>query len=424
MSNTNIQLLLTGNELMSGDVVDTNSALIAKLLIDKGIKVTRKVTIEDNLSLLAEEITAISKAADILIINGGLGPTTDDLTAEALAKACMQPLEEHPVAKKHLAQWCKKRGVSLSNANLKQATLPQGAEVVDNPIGSAVGFQINLNGCLIICTPGVPRELEAMLNTSILDLIEQKVGNENQYKILRLLTFGLGEAKLQQLLLDKCPDWPTEVTLGYRAASPMLEVKLIIKSMQHQPILDKCYQHLKSLLGDHILTIINKKPPTMAELVLTLLKEKNQTITTAESCTGGLIASLLTRIAGSSQAFEAGYVTYSNDIKHKAIGVRKDTLQQHGAVSEAVVREMALGALNASDANYAIAVSGVAGPSGGSKEKPVGSVWIAWGTAKQLHSHYFLIQGNREYFQNMVAVRALDLIRRELIETDELPFYM
>lgn len=424
MSHTNLQLLLTGNELMTGDIVDSNSALIAKYLMDLGIKVNRKVTIEDDLDLLVAEIVHMSHTADVLIINGGLGPTTDDLTAEALALACQQPLVENPTAKQHLAQWCKQRGVALSAANLKQALLPENAQVVHNPLGSAVGFKVSLNQCTIICTPGVPSELEAMLTDSILTTISQQIGKTQQHQVKRLLTFGLGEAKLQQLISDQFADWPSEVSLGYRAASPMLEVKLIIKDTSHRPLMNGCFQQLKTLLGNHILTEITHQPPTMAELVLTLLKDKNQTITTAESCTGGLIASLITRIAGSSQAFEAGYVTYSNEIKHKAIGVKQQTLAQHGAVSEAVVREMALGAIQASGADYAIAVSGVAGPSGGSKEKPVGSVWIAWGTNENLKSRYFLIQGNREYFQNMVANRALDLIRRELLSSIETPFYM
>jgi nicotinamide-nucleotide amidase len=177
------------------------------------------------------------------------------------------------------------------------------------------------------------------------------------------------------------------------------------------------------LLNDHIIEEIKEKPHSLAELVLQLCQQKNSKLTTAESCTGGLIASELTKVSGSSASFEAGFVTYSNTMKSKLLNVEKSILEQYGAVSEETVRAMAEGALAIANADLVIAVSGIAGPNGGTEEKPVGSVWIAWGTKECLHSQYFCIKANREYFQRTVAARSLDLIRRMLLESTKKPFY-
>ncbi|GLX77056.1 nicotinamide-nucleotide amidohydrolase PncC [Thalassotalea insulae] len=423
MTQLNIQLLLTGNELMTGDIVDSNSAMIAQQLLPLGLTISRKITVADDLNMLANEIKSISEQADILIINGGLGPTVDDLTAQALALAMNSHLQQHPQALEHLTQWGQQRGITLDQANLKQAMLPAGASIIDNSIGSAVGFACHYQGCDIYCTPGVPKELAIMLEQQIIAKIKQQVPHSVHYQVKRYQVFGIGEAKLQQMITQAFPQWPAEVLLGFRAASPMLELKLSIKEQQAQPLLQHWQEKLFELLGDHILTTIDNDMPTMAQHVIKLLTAQGKTLTTAESCTGGMIASLLTNIAGSSKAFEAGFVTYSNEMKTKMVNVSPKTLTAHGAVSEQVVLEMAQGALSQADADYAIAVSGIAGPDGGTAEKPVGSVWLAWGNQHQLNSHYFCIKGKREYFQLMVANRALDLIRRQLINSPQTPFY-
>ncbi|GAA6205267.1 CinA family nicotinamide mononucleotide deamidase-related protein [Thalassotalea sp. SU-HH00458] len=408
---------------MVGDIIDSNSAMIAQYLLPLGASIERKVTVADDIELLIHEIQTISKQADVLIINGGLGPTIDDLTAQALAKSCQLPLTEHPSAVNHLQDWASRRGIPLDKTNLKQAMLPQSVNIIENRTGSAVGFHLNFQQCDIYCTPGVPSELAIMLQEEVIPLIQPKLSQHQHYQVLRLHVFGLGESTLQALLVEKFPAWPKEVDIGFRASSPFLELKLTIHQKQHIESLTTCRDKLYHLLGDHILSQLNDKTPTMAEYVLHLLQQKNQSICTAESCTGGLISSLLTNIAGSSKSFEAGYVTYSNKAKQQMLDVSNETLQQYGAVSEQVVIEMAQGALAKSDATYAIAVSGIAGPDGGSKEKPVGSVWIAWGSDKKIKTVYLCIKGTRRYFQTAVANRALDLIRRELIASTQQPYY-
>lgn len=414
-----VQLLLTGNEIMSGDTVDSNSAMIARRLDELGIGIYRKVTVGDDPALLARELAAMTTEAGLVIVNGGLGPTVDDLTAEILASVAGVGLEQHPEAVAHLEQWCAGRNLSLNEANLKQAMLPAGCVVVDNPIGSAVGFEMQIGGCRVICTPGVPSELARMLDLIVASLAAGQ-GRPLERSILRLQTFGLGESTAQQIIADNIPDWPPEVELGFRAGAPQMEIKLTVDRSDALAARDQCLSRLQALFGDHIL---GEGDTLLAERVLQLLRERGETLTTAESCTGGLIASMLTRIPGSSDAFHAGFVTYANHIKHGLLDVPAADLEQHGAVSEEVVRAMALGALEKSAADHAIAVSGIAGPGGGSADKPVGTVWLAWGGRESLRTRCLCWPVERSLFQTMIAAAGLDMIRRSLLGIDQEPRY-
>lgn len=423
MTIAKVHLLLTGNELMTGDIVDSNSAMIAQQCKAIGIKISRKVTLADDLDLLAKEIEHLTKEADVLIINGGLGPTTDDLTAQALALATQRSLKQHPIALAHLKTWCEQRNAHLGKANLKQALLPENCNIIANRIGSAVGFSLTLNDCQIFCTPGVPSELNIMLDEEIIPELASQSNFTAEMDITRLQLFGIGESTLQSMLVKNFPNWPKEVEVGFRASSPLIELKLTVEKNEYLSIKIDLIKKIKVLLNDHIIEEIKDKPYSLAELVLQLCQQKNLKITTAESCTGGLIASEITKISGSSSSFEAGFVTYSNNMKSKLLHVDENILEQHGAVSEQTVIAMAEGALAIAEADLVIAVSGIAGPNGGSAEKPVGSVWIAWGNKDKIHSKYFCIKANRENFQRMVAARSLDLIRRLLIESSQTPLY-
>ncbi|MFT6154696.1 MAG: nicotinamide-nucleotide amidase [Bermanella sp.] len=419
MAQLNVQLLLTGDELMTGDIIDTNSIKVADALMPLGLVLQRKVVVGDQLKALVNEIQMLSKTADVLIINGGLGPTIDDLTAQALAEAIQQPLQVHDQAMADLTAWCKRRNYPLNEPNKKQAILPVGVEIVSNETGSAPGFKINHNNCEIICTPGVPSELERMLKTGIVPLL--KALSPNEYtRVAKYQVFGLGESSVQKILAETFPLWPEDVELGFRAAFPMLEVKLTVRSKHGVNALATWMSHVETTLSAHI---IGKGDIGLPEQLVRLLIAKNKTLALAESCTGGLIASKVTSVAGSSQVFEAGIVSYSNSIKHKILAVKERTLLEHGAVSKEVVIEMANGVLNISGSDYAVAVSGVAGPGGGSDEKPVGTCWIAWGANNALKTKKLFFPGSREYFQQYIAMVALDLIRRELLAIEEQPLY-
>jgi len=415
-----VQLLLTGNELMSGDTVDSNSAMIARRLATLGLAVGRKATLGDDPGALVAELGAMAAAAEVVIVNGGLGPTVDDLTAAVVAEAAGVPLAEHPAALAHLEHWCAGRGLPLDDANRKQALLPAGCAILPNARGSAVGFAVNLGSCRVYCTPGVPGELTTMLEPVCVDITARWPGL-TAVDILRLQTFGLGESTAQQLIADdRGTPWPPAVTLGFRAGAPQLEIKLAITDPAATAARDACLARLEALFGDHI---IGRGDASLAGALLALLRARGLTVTTAESCTGGAIAAALTRVPGASAAFEAGYVTYSNTIKTRTLGVREDTLARHGAVSGAVVREMAAGALDRSGADLALAVSGVAGPAGGTPAKPVGTVWLAWGDREQLDTVCLHWPVERALFQTMVTALALDLLRRRLLDLPPLPRY-
>ena len=415
----NVALLLTGNELMSGDTVDSNSSRIALALGERQIAVSKKITVGDDPALLRASLRELCREAGVVIINGGLGPTEDDLTAEIVAEVAGEQLADHPDAIAHLEEWCEKRGLELNASNLKQAHLPASADLVDNPIGSAVGFTVEIEGCLVITTPGVPVELTAML-PEICERIGDRVGSGTTY-IRRLQTFGIGESTIQELVNARSSDWPEGVVLGFRSGLPQLELKLQVYDESLLEARDRAETLLTELIGDHI---IGEDSDQLAMALQRALVEQAMSVTTAESCTGGLIASLITKEAGSSQVFGAGFVTYANASKQKVLDVPESELSSHGAVSEPVVRSMLRGALAKASADIGIAVSGVAGPGGGTEEKPVGTVWLAWGTETKNDAIRLQIPGSRERFQILVAAIGLDLMRRQVLNLPPIPHYI
>lgn len=414
-----LNLLLTGNELMTGDTVDSNSAMIARYMATHGWKVRKKLTVGDDLDELIAALQLLARDCDVLLVNGGLGPTVDDLTAQALASACSVKLAENPIALQHLEQWCGRIGIAINAANRKQAILPLGCTIVANPIGSAVGFSMQLGNCRVICTPGVPRELDAMLAQEIMPQLQRDFPSSGA-SVQRFTLFGIGESALQQKISDAIPDWPTAVELGFRVSFPQLELKLSTANAQARAAIEEIWPRLQPIIGD---VLLGEGDITLPQLLVDLLRARGKKITVAESCTGGLIAASITQIPGASAVFDAGFVTYSNAMKHSLLQVDAQALRDEGAVSERVVREMARGALQHSGADYAIAVSGIAGPDGGTEEKPVGTVWIAWGSSGHLKTKRLHVRFKRLDFQKYVTWAGLDLIRRELLGITSEPSY-
>jgi len=407
-----ISFLLTGNELMSGDTVDSNSAAISQSLKDINLVPIIKKVVGDDLPMLVSSIKELADQSDVLIVNGGLGPTVDDLTAQALSQATSSELVQHPEALSHLEQWAAPRGFVLTESNLKQAELPAICDVIPNPHGSAVGFQCIYNGCLILCTPGVPSELIPMVENHLLPRIKEYGSIEASNHITRLRLFGITESGLQDIVNNVFPDWPAEVDLGFRVQLPLIEVKLTTVGDQHlalnQQWTDKFSQHFSDY-------IVGRDGLRLSQALNNALLQANKKISVAESCTGGAIAAGITSEAGSSAVFEAGFITYANQIKQSVLGVSEQSLQQHGAVSEAVVKEMVAGALRVSGADIAVATSGIAGPTGGSDTKPVGTVWLAWGSGSEIRARRFYLPIGRVGFQRTVTAIAMDLVRREIL---------
>jgi nicotinamide-nucleotide amidase len=407
-----LRLLLTGNELMAGDIIDSNSAMIAATIVPLGWQIEQKVTVGDQLTLLCEQIDSLCESADVLLINGGLGPTVDDLTAQALAQVTGVDICEHPQALQHLQHWCKRLGFSLSAANRKQAMLPRHCDIIDNTRGSAVGIRLVHKGCMVLATPGVPSELKYMLDDCIIPLLQSQFESD-KIRIHRLGSFGLGESSIQQRITEQLPDWPADIDLGFRASMPVLEVKLSASNAISDDTLNYWHQRVAALLEDHLLGDI---PISLPESLIQALRQNGKTLCTAESCTGGLIASQITSVAGASDVFPGGVVSYSNTLKQQLLGVSASSLELHGAVSQEVVLEMARGALAKTGADTVLAVTGIAGPTGGTNEKPVGTVWISWGDTQQLQSMQFTLAFERHNFQMWAAAIAMDLLRRQLLK--------
>ncbi len=410
-----ISLLLTGNELMSGDTVDSNSAYIAQSLKDLGQVPYIKKVVGDDLTLLVESITELSAVSDVLVINGGLGPTVDDLTALALARATSTSLQQHVDAIAHLERWAKPKGFMLTESNLKQAELPEGCEIIDNPVGSAVGFRCDHNGCLVLCTPGVPSEFKLMVEQQILPLIKEHGRLTETGLVTRLRLFGVTESGLQDIVNAKFPDWPAEVDLGFRVQLPVIEVKFTSFGDDAKALNLRWAQRFSDLFSDFV---IGEDDTRLSQSLNRALESQGKSIVTAESCTGGAIAAGITSEAGASSVFHGGFVTYSNEMKTSALGVNPDTLEKYGAVSKETVIEMAEGALAVSEADLAVAISGIAGPTGGSESKKVGTVWIAWGCTGKIRARRFFLPIGRFAFQRTATAMAMDLVRRELLGLD------
>lgn len=415
-----LNVLMTGNELMAGDIIDSNSAMVAENLEPLGWRIHKKVTVGDDLPLLCAEIDRLCGEGDVLLINGGLGPTVDDLTAVAMAQVCGRTIEDHPDALAHIEQWCQARNQQLSQANLKQAKLPAGCDIIANGRGSAVGIRIEHRGCLILATPGVPSELRQMLADEIVPLLQARFASDF-IRTLRLGVFGLGESNVQENLSEVIPDWPEDVELGFRASMPVLEVKLTARGAHLDDTLAACRHRVEQALSHHI---IGELPLSLPAALIDACRARGLSLCTAESCTGGLIASQLTAVAGASDVFPGGIVSYSNAVKKDVLGVSAEDLDRAGAVSEVVARQMLAGALRVCGADIGAAVTGIAGPGGGTADKPVGTVWIAWGSQELMHSQRLVFPFERPAFQQWVSALALDLLRRHVLGVTELPLLM
>jgi len=410
-----IEILATGNEICTGDLVDTNSAYIANSLRQLGLQVSRIQCVRDDLSALVSILQEIGGRAELVIVTGGLGPTLDDFSAEAAAKASNKKLEVNQKAHERLSQFLNARNRSMSASNKKQTYFPQDSICLDNKLGTAPGFQCNINKATFFFLPGVPREMEAMLAEHVLPYIQQHYP-QTDYVAQRVFSlFGLSEAQVNDALLEVqsiCP----HVQLGTRAAVPEIQIKLYAQAAdqaQAEACLDDASDYLFNRLGHWI---FSSDGQGIEAVVGALLLKHGSTLAVAESCTGGLIADKLTNVSGSSNYFLLSAVTYANEAKTEILDVSEDTLVRYGAVSLETVQEMAANVRQKMHADYGLATSGIAGPDGGSDEKPVGTVWIGLATETGVEAYrYYFPYGNRMTKKKLFAMAALDLLRRKLM---------
>ncbi|MBN2402558.1 MAG: competence/damage-inducible protein A [Spirochaetes bacterium] len=417
------EIFSTGDEIRSGALIDSNTAYIAEKLEENGIEVMRHISCGDDLQVLVEIIREIGGRADIAVVTGGLGPTTDDLTSEAAAKAAGVKLVLDQESLTHIRAMFKKFNRPMSPSNEKQAMFPEGSSVLKNPAGTAPGFSIKIGKCTFFFMPGVPFEMKKMLSDHVLPALLQLQEGIRKYSIVRTITtFGLGESIVGEKVADIVNEFK-DIKLGLRATFPEIHVKLYLRGEDEKKMnetLGYAVNRIVDRIGPNIISI-NGNP--MEKAVGELLGTKSATLAIAESCTGGLIADLITGVSGSSDYFLFSGVTYSNESKIKILGVNPETLKQHGAVSIETAREMAEGARRVSGADYAVSTSGIAGPDGGSEEKPVGTVCIGLAaphgsTAKKWTSPYGNLSasyGSRERNKRWFAMMALEMLRRELL---------
>ena len=433
-------ILSIGDELTLGQTLDTNSQWLAQQLSAIGYRPVAHLTVADDQPSIQTAIEESVGRCDALIVSGGLGPTEDDLTRQALASFLNQPLELIPAALKNVERFFRLLKRDMPERNKIQAMLPRGTEMIENTAGTAPGIYCNYQSgdqktlCQIFIMPGVPKEMKIMFERSVAPrLTRAETGPADPTSFggvilsKTLHTFGLGESAIAEKLgdlmrRDRNPSVGTTVSDGY--VSLRINAYFATRD-QAQRELEQTEQACRAALDD---VIWGEDGQSLPQIVGAMLASSRKTITTAESCTGGLLAKYLTDIPGSSAYFKQGWVTYSNEAKTDLLGVDPTHIQGHGAVSGAVVREMAVGAWQRAATDFSLAISGVAGPEGGTPEKPVGTVCIALAHLKpgssqaaEAHARTFLFPGDREMIRDRSAKMALTMLRYHLL-AKPLPF--
>ncbi|MEO6454165.1 MAG: CinA family nicotinamide mononucleotide deamidase-related protein [Ginsengibacter sp.] len=415
MQTIKTSIITIGDELLIGQVIDTNSTWMAQELNKAGIFVKRRVAVGDTWDDIWLALDEESKLADIILITGGLGPTSDDITKPLLCKyfnGNMIINEKALQNVKYLFEKVFKR--PMIESNLKQAEVPDVCTVLQNKRGTAPGMWFNKNGKIFISMPGVPFEMKGMMTDDIIPkLIQQFTLPSIIHKTL--LTAGVGESFLAEQLKNFEVVLPAEIKLAYLPSYGMVRLRLTssgVDKIGTQNKVESYFTTLQSLVKEYIVT--NEDEP-MVKVVGNLLIKKNKTVVTAESCTGGYIAHLITTIPGSSAFYKGSVVSYDNEVKEKVLNVSSETLKSFGAVSEETVKEMLSGILNRIGADYAIAVSGIMGPDGGIKDKPAGTVWIAVGNKQNVITQKLHFRFDRIRNIELTGLNALNILRKFIL---------
>jgi len=410
---TTAAILSTGDELITGKVVDTNSAFIADRLFSIGIKVAAVLKVGDDRENLLWAMRQAAGLGEVVIGTGGLGPTADDLTSEVVAELLGCPLVKNEEIAAALRKRFEARGIPWTANNLKQALFPQGAEILPNPVGTAPGFRVSLGeNKTLSWLSGVPQEMTAMFDQTVMPWIVAMRGGQDQIFSQAFKVYGLTESKLDDLV--KPIGLEPAIKLSFRAHYPDLTLRVTVAgaSEEQRRFIETC-KRIRLILGSHIYA---EGDTTLEERVGQLLSERHRTLALAESCTGGLISHRITGIAGSSAYYLGGVTSYANDVKVKLLGVTPATLEKYGAVSQETALEMSHGIRERIGADFGLSVTGIAGPSGGTPEKPVGTVWISIAQAKNHEAKLFQFHGDRERIILGTSQAALNWLRLALLE--------
>lgn len=411
-----IELINTGTELVLGDTINTNAAWIGQRLAALGLMVGRQTIVPDG-AVIGEVLAEAAGRSDVVIATGGLGPTNDDVTREITAGLLGLPMDVDPGVVAHLEAYFHKRGREVNQATLRQAMVPRGARVMENPFGTAPGLYLPAAlgaergwNCHFFLLPGPPRELKPMVESWVEPVLKELHPALAGREVIYLKVTGMGESDIVDRVerdLESMAEAGLE--MGYCIGRGDVDVRLAGPG----EIVRRGADLVRERISDYILSEDRR---VLEEVVVHLLAERGQTVATAESCTGGMIAGRLTDVSGASAVFGYGYVTYANEAKVRELGVSAELLMRHGAVSEPVACAMAEGCLEASGADHAVAVTGIAGPTGGSEEKPVGTVYVALATrGAETKCRRLFFPGARDRFKLLTSQAALEMIRRRLL---------
>ena len=410
-----VELISVGTEILLGNIVNTNAAYLAEKCAMLGLSCYYQTVVGDNEQRMEDTIRLALSRSDIVILGGGLGPTKDDLTKEVTAKVFGKELQEDEHTKERIREYFRRvHSKEVTDNNWKQALVPKGAIVVDNHNGTAPGLILEADGKVAILLPGPPNELKPMFERDIYPYLNQ-LQPEGIYSHM-VKVCGIGESKAETMIVDMISE-QSNPTIAPYAKTGEVHLRVTAKAESEEkaeslmkPVIEELYRRF----GDSIFTTDENE--TLEENVVKLLKEKKMTVTTAESCTGGLLAGRLMNVSGASSVYKEGYVTYANESKEKLLGVSHETLEQFGAVSPQTAYEMAAGAAKAAGADVAIGVTGIAGPDGGTKEKPVGLVYIGCYVKGKIRVEEYHFTGNRAKNREYAVVRGLTLLREELLK--------
>jgi nicotinamide-nucleotide amidase len=420
-----VELLSIGNELLLGETVDTNAAWIAARLATEGIAVLRKTTVGDDVALISDALAAALLRCGTVICTGGLGPTPDDLTRHALAEVYARRLVIDDAWLDVLRARYARRGMAMPDINRVQAEHPVGATLLPNARGTAPGIALaDEDRGLTILLPGVPSEMRGLLDTEVVPLLRARLRPAARFESRVIRTAGISEAAVAERIADIAGD-VAPLSLAFLPHGTGVDLRLTfagtsaaagdaLRSKPGSVLLDRAVARLSERLDQDVYAL---EPVDLAAVVGGMLRDRGMRVAIAESCTGGLVAKRMTDAAGASDYVHAGFVTYANDAKRDMLGVAETTLAAHGAVSEACAREMAEGARRAARADAAIAITGVAGPGGGSADKPVGTVWMAVALESATHVRHAIFPGDRSEVRERSAQAALDMLRRALAGT-------
>lgn len=409
----NAEILAVGTELLMGQIANTNAQYISEKLNSIGVNVYFHSVVGDNPKRLKDSLALALNRSDVVIMTGGLGPTQDDLTKETVAEAFNKKLVLHEESLQKLKGFFDKLCRPMTDNNIKQAYLPEGSTIVENNNGTAPGCIIEESGKIVVMLPGPPREMRPMVDETVIPYLLNKSNETIVSKYLRF--FGIGESALEEKIIDLI-ETAKNPTIAPYAKEGEVTLRLSSKCSSKEEALQAIEPTIKAIqerIGEFLYSTENKE---LAEVVGELLLEKNKTIALAESCTGGLVAGKLTTIPGISKVFNRGFVTYSNEAKMQNLGVAEETLNLYGAVSKETAREMAQGVKVVSATDIGLSITGIAGPDGGTDQKPVGLVYVGLAIGDAVEVKELRLWGDRNRIRNMAVLNALDMIRRALIK--------